>query len=396
MARSYLVPIDLNKNELQNARIQNLAADPGSPVEGQIYHNTVDHRLYVYNGTAFEALDNDTAAELLTKLLTVDGSGSGLDADLLDGQSSAYYLARANHTGTQLAATVSDFDTQVRTNRLDQLAAPTADVSLNSHKLTNVTTPSASGDAATKGYVDSAITGLDWKASVRAATTTAGTLTTDYENGDTLDGVTLATGDRILIKNQATAADNGIYVVAASGAPARATDADANAEVTAGLAVFVTEGTTNADTGWVLTTNDAITVGSTGLTFAQFTGGSTYTAGAGLALSGSDLSVNVDNSSIEINSDTLRVKAGGVTDTMLATAHPKKYSATIGDGAATSIAITQATHGCASDRTNMAIVMDATSGAQVYPDITYGGTGTVTFAFAVAPTTNQYRVNIVG
>lgn len=396
MATKYLVPIDLAKNELQNARIQNLVADPSSPVEGQIYYNSVDHRLYVYNGTAFTALDNDAAAALLTKLLTVDGAASGLDADLVDGQDGTYYLARANHTGTQLAATVSDFDTQVRTSRLDQMTAPTTDLSINSHKLTNVTTPSASTDAATKGYVDAAITGLDWKASVRVATTAAGTLATSFENGDAIDGVTLATGDRILIKNQAAPAENGIYTVAASGAPTRATDADASAEVTAGLAVFVTEGTANADTGWVLTTNDAITLGSTSLTFAQFTGGIAYTGGAGLTLTGVDLSVNVDGSSIEINSDTLRVKDAGITDAKLATYHPKKYSATIGDNSATSIAITQATHGCASDRTNIATVMDATSGAQVIGDVTYGGTGTVTFVFAVAPTTNALRVVILG
>lgn len=109
---------------------------------------------------------------------------------------------------------------------------------------------------------------VDWKDSVRVATTAAGTLATSFENGDTVDGVVLATGNRILIKDQAAGADNGIYVVAVSGAPARATDADTSAEVTAGMAVTVTEGTANADKIFTLTTNDPITLGSTSIAFA--------------------------------------------------------------------------------------------------------------------------------
>jgi hypothetical protein len=109
-------------------------------------------------------------------------------------------------------------------------------------------------DAATKAYVDSVAQGLNAKASVRVATTTAGTLASSFENGDTVDGVVLATNDRILIKNQVTGSENGIYTVNASGAPTRATDADVDAEVVNGMYCFVTAGTTNANTGWVLTT----------------------------------------------------------------------------------------------------------------------------------------------
>lgn len=120
----------------------------------------------------------------------------------------------------------------------------------------------------TELYAAIAASGASWKAPVRAATVAPGTLATDYENGDTVDGVTLATGDRILIKNQSTASENGIYVVAASGAPTRSTDADTGgAMVNAG--VFVSEGATNADTLWTCSTNAPITVGSTGLTFSQ-------------------------------------------------------------------------------------------------------------------------------
>lgn len=121
-------------------------------------------------------------------------------------------------------------------------------------------------------YLDGlGLEGTSWKGVVRCATTSAGTLATGFENGDAIDGVTLATGNRILIKNQATASENGIYVVAASGAPSRATDCDTGAEML-GLAVIVAEGTTNADTLWFCTTNATITIGSTSLAFSQIGG----------------------------------------------------------------------------------------------------------------------------
>lgn len=139
---------------------------------------------------------------------------------------------------------------------------------------------------ATKTYVDGKVAGLSWKQAVRAATTANGTLATAYENGDTVDGVTLATGDRVLLKNQSSGAENGIYVVAASGAPSRATDADSGAELV-NASVYVSEGTANADTQWTCNTNAPITVGSTALTWATFTGGSgtvtSVSAGTGLS-----------------------------------------------------------------------------------------------------------------
>jgi len=155
-----------------------------------------------------------------------------------------------------------------------------------------VPTPTNDTDAATKAYVDSAAQGIDWKASVRAATTTSGTLSSSFANGSVIDGVTLATGNRILIKNQGTGSENGIYTVNASGAPTRSTDADTGAELTASLAVFVEEGTTNADSGWTLTNNGSVTVGTTALTFTQFTGLGQVTAGTGLSKSGNTISID--------------------------------------------------------------------------------------------------------
>ena len=175
---------------------------------------------------------------------------------------------------------------------ISSLGVPTADVAWGGYKITGLGDPTSAQDAATKAYVDAAAAGIDWKASVRAATTAAVTLASDLENGDTLDGVMLATGDRILVKNQASASANGIYVVAASGAPARASDANTSAEVTTGLAVFVSEGTVNGSTAWLLTTADPITLGTTGLTFTQFSGPGSYTAGAGLSLTGTQFAVS--------------------------------------------------------------------------------------------------------
>lgn len=158
--------------------------------------------------------------------------------------------------------------------KTDGTRAFTGDQDLGSHKLTGVGTPSSGTDAANKNYVDAAVQGYDWKGSVRAATTANGALATAYANGQTVDGVTLATGDRILLKNQTTGSENGIYTVNASGAPTRATDADSSAKVTAGLATFVSEGTTNGNTQWLLTTDDPITLATTSLVFAQVGSGS--------------------------------------------------------------------------------------------------------------------------
>lgn len=125
---------------------------------------------------------------------------------------------------------------------------------------------------ALKTYVDALIAGLSWKTKVKAATTVAGTLASDFENGDTIDGVVLATDDRILIKDQAVATENGIYVVNASGAPTRATDADSGAELV-NASVYVSEGTANADKQFVCTTNAPITLGATNIVFTVFSSG---------------------------------------------------------------------------------------------------------------------------
>ena len=191
-------------------------------------------------------------------------------------------------------------------------------INVSSARITSLATPTGSTDAATKAYVDAQLQGLDVKNSVRVATTANGTLASAFANNSTVDGITLATGDRILLKDQSTGSENGIYTVNASGAPTRATDFDADSEVTGGTFFFVEEGTVNADNGFVMTNDGTVTVGTTALTFTQFSGAGQVIAGDALTKSGNTINVGVDNSSIEINSDALRVKASGITNAMLA------------------------------------------------------------------------------
>ena len=186
-----------------------------------------------------------------------------------------------------------------------------------SKKIINLAAPDQATDAATKAYVDSVTEGLHIHASAVAATTTNINLSTDLENGDVLDGVTLVTGDRVLVKNQNTASQNGIYVVQASGAAVRATDFDAPAEVDGGDFIFVTGGTINNDTGWVQTSELVSVIGTDPIYFTQFSGAGTYLAGTGLTLTGNTFSINTtvtadvstaqtfSNKSISLGSNTV-------------------------------------------------------------------------------------------
>lgn len=198
----------------------------------------------------------------------------------------------------------------------------TADVltfsSLNGNvELKGVKDPSQAQSVATKNYVDSVSLGLVWLEPCRAATDGSITLATDVDSGKTLDGVVLATGDRILVKDQGSLED-GIYIVAASGAPSRSADCAIGDEMS-GHAVFVKEGTNNADQGYVCTSDEGSdVVGTDILNFSQFTALGQITAGDALSKTGNTLNVNVDDSSIEVSGDALQVKASGVSNAMLA------------------------------------------------------------------------------
>lgn len=214
----------------------------------------------------------------------------------------------ASDIPTLTAAKISDFDTQVRTSRLDQMAAPTASVSMNSQNLTGLADPVNAQDAATKNYVDLTVQGLDPKQSVKAATVAniaslSGTMT--------IDGVALVAGDRVLVKDQTTTTANGIYVVAA-GAWSRSLDADSWAELP-GAYVFAEAGTANADMGFVCTVEAGGTLGTTPITFQQFSGAGQISAGAGLTKTGNTIDVVGTAGRIVANADSIDLASGIVS-----------------------------------------------------------------------------------
>ncbi len=267
-----------------------------------------------------------------TSVIKIGGKGGFFDKDTVQ---NANKVLSGPTTGSDAAPTfrslvaadipslahtkISDFDAGVRTNRLDQLTAPTSAVSLNSQKITGLADPTADADAANKGYVDGVAQGLDVKDSVVATTTANGTLSTAFANGQSIDGVTLQTGDRILIKNQTTASQNGIYNVNASGAPSRTTDMATGANA-AGAFVFVEQGTINAENGFTCTSDTgSAVVGTNNLTFAQFSGAGQVIAGDGLDKSGNTLSVDLKaNGGLVIESTEIAVKldASSITGTL--------------------------------------------------------------------------------
>ena len=426
MARKFLVSIDLSKNELQNAVIQNLATAPASPTAGQIYYNTVDNQLYIYNGTRWEVAGNAVQSGLLASRPSASTVDTGTIYYATDtylfyysdgstwtqtnafgsvtaqtsygassGNGSATTYARADHThgtpalGTStpnaVSGTTGSAGSASTPSKEDHTHAftPASDLSMAGFKLTSLGTPTADTDAANKGYVDSVAQGLDTKASVVAATTTNGTLATAFANGQVIDGVTLATGNRILIKNQTDQTVNGIYTVNASGAPTRSTDMDAGSEFPSAY-VFVEQGTVNADTGWVCT-NNSVTLGSTNIVWAQFSGAGTYTGSDGILLTGSNFT------GVVVASGGLSVGATGFSlDTTIAV---RKYAVSVGDGSATSYTVT---HSLNTKDVTVAVYDNSSPYAEVLCDVQHTSTSAITLLFSVAPTSNQYRVVVHG
>jgi hypothetical protein len=256
-------------------------------------------------------------------------------------------------------------------------------IDLANQKAINLADGSNPTDAVTKQQLDAAVRGLDWKASVRAASTANVSLAAP---GTTLDGVTLASGDRILLLAQTTGSQNGIYVWTGSAAAlTRATDADASAEVTGGMAVTVTEGTVNADKVFVLTTNDPITLDTTSLAFSQLGGGgSTYTNGNGIALAGNVFSILLDSS------PGLLLSGTGLKVDPAYAALAKRYAIDVPSGSTTATI----THNLGSTDVIVAIY-DKAAKAEVECDVVTTDSNTVTLTFAVAPTSGQYRAVVL-
>ncbi len=253
---------------------------------------------------------------------------------------------------------------------------------LQSQKIVALADPSANTDAANKQYVDNVARGLSWKAPVRAASTANVTLASP---GATIDGVALAANDRLLLKNQTTASENGIWVWTASGsALSRAADADTNGELAPGTSVSVAEGTAGADKVFMIISDAAITIGTTSQTWGQLAGGTTYTGGNGINVAGSVITA------VAAASGGLSVVAGGIQlDTSIAV---RKFSANVGNGAATSIAVT---HNLGTQDITLALREVATQ-AGVLVDWVATDANTATLTFAVAPASNAYRLTVHG
>jgi hypothetical protein len=399
--------LDLVKNELQNARVQNLATAPSSPAVGQFYYDTVLGYLRVYNGSSWDRLDDNWVSSVgatapiqssggATPTISIDaattsaaGSMSSTDKTLIDGA-----------TATDTASTLVKRDSNKRFRAGD---------------------PSDPQDVATKAYVDGIASGLDVKASVRAATTANITLSGEQ----TIDGVSVVAGDRVLVKNQTAGENNGIYVASASSW-ARSSDADSNTEVTPNLFTFVEEGTANADSGWTLSNNGSITLGTTALTFSQFSGAGQITAGDGLTKTGNTINavgtagrVSVSANAIDIdstyagqntittvgtittgtwNGTDIAVGDGGTGASDAAGAKTNlgfmtRHAANVGNNSDVAIAVT---HNLGTKDVTVQVHDNTTPFAQVWPDIEHTSTSVVTLQFAVAPTTNQYRVVVIG
>ncbi len=231
---------------------------------------------------------------------------------------------------------------------------------LNGNRASNAADAVNPQDFVTLAQMQATVQGWKWKEPARAATTANVTLS----GTQTIDGVALVAGDRVLVKDQSSGAANGIYVVAA-GAWSRATDLDASSEAL-GATVFVSEGTTQGNSQWKMTTDAPITIGTTALAWMQVGGGTSYTAGNG----------------ITINSGVVAVDTTVVA---------RKASATIGDGTATTITVTHNLN----TQDVIVSVREAATNAVVLADVVANGVNTVQITFAVAPTTGQYRVTVI-
>jgi hypothetical protein len=514
MARKFLVSIDLNKNELQNAVIQNLATAPATPSAGQVYYNTADNQLYIYNGTRWEVAGNAVQSGLLSArpaANTVDAGTIYYATDTYlfyysdgstwtqtnafgtvtaqtsygasSGNGSATTYARADHThGTPALGTATPnaisgaagsagsattpskedhthaftpaSNLSMATYKLTNLGTPTdgtdavtktyADsklplaggtmtgaIAMGTNKVTGLGTPTDAADAATKQYVDDVAQGLNIHAASWAATTA--NLNATYNNGTSgvgatltnagtqaafsTDGVSPSLNDRILVKDQTTTSQNGIYTLTTVGSGStnwvltRATDFDNAVEIAGGDFTFVDNGTLYANTGWVQV-DEVTTVGTDPIVWQQFSGAGTYTASNGVLLTGTNFTFNprsgyglqtgasgaeiklATTSGLSLASD-LAVGAGNgisvLTNTVAidSTVVVSKYATAFGDGSATSYTIT---HNLGTRDVIVSVYEASGSYAEVICDVNHATTNTITLLFSIAPTSNQYRV----
>ena len=341
-------------------------------------------------------------------------AGTGLDKTYDDG---------AGTITIDIDSTVTtNSGTQTLTNKtLGSNTALSANLDAANNKITNLAAPTNSADAATKAYVDAVSEGLHVHEAAEVYVGVNIDIATDLEAGNDIDGITLTAGMRVLVNGQTDQEDNGIYVVQSSGGPLRATDFDTAFEIASGDFIFVSSGDNYASTGWVQTLKPA-TIGTDPIHFTQFSGAGTYLAGDGLNLNGSTFSVDVTPSSgyaglhisnaalnvkvntsdgLEITSNGLGINngagltfsAGALTLDTSTGYGVRKFAASIGDASATSYNVT---HNFGTKDVTVHVYDNSSPYAQVEADIEHASTNYVTVKFAVAPTSDQYRVVIVG
>ena len=253
---------------------------------------------------------------------------------------------------------------------------------LQGQRITNLADPSISTDAASKSYVDNVAAGLTWKNAVRAASTANITLAAP---GATIDGVTLSAANRVLLKNQSAASENGIWDWNGAASPlTRSSDADSAGDLKPGSAVSVTEGSVNADKSFMITSDAAITIGTTAMTWSSYAAGQTYTGGDGIGVAGGIITaVAAPGGGVSVS------PTGIALDASIAA---RKFSSNVGNGAATSIAVT---HGLGTKDMTVSVRLIATDEG-VICDWVATDINTVTLSFAVAPATGAYRVTVTG
>ena len=266
--------------------------------------------------SAFSVLD-DAAADRTVIDIAATGVTSGQYTKVTvngQGQVTSGAQLTADDIPSLTSVKISDLVSVIRSQQLQQLAAPNAPVSMAGQRLTDLPMPSAPGDATSKQYVDSVTAGLNFKQACRVASTGSMSL---MMPGTTIDGVVLNNGDRVLVKSQSTASENGIYVFSSPSSPmARSADANTNGEVNTGMFVWIEEGTNNGNNAYVLATQGDIAIGTTDLTFVVFSAtgsGGSATAGPGINVSGNQVSVRT------VSSNRITVASNGVDLNAVAT-----------------------------------------------------------------------------
>ena len=433
MAQKFLTNIDLNQNQLLNGTFEVVGTDPSTGnFDGRMIFNSTEGTIKVYDITAAawrKMITGVTSAGSQSTALTISESNGAITiTPNLATSASAGLLSASDFSK------LADATSYQTANKL---------VIRDANGQAKVTTPTEYLHIATKGYVDSARQGLDVKQSVRVATTAPINLASDLNAGDVIDGVTLVGGDRVLVKNQLTASENGIYQASFYGSAQRAGDADGTTdtgELNPGTFTFVEEGTANADKGFVVSTNGTITVGSSSIEWTQFSGAGSFTSGDGLSKDGNTINVNVTANRTAITADAIDIAStyvGQSSITTLGTITTGVWNGTdvavadggtgssTASGARTNLAGTSASglttstpvlariakQGCAASSTGVSTttvthnfgttdvnvqIYEVSTGATVIGDVTRSNSNTLSVVLYGTIAANDYTIVVVG